>query len=114
MFNQPPVNANNESGNIDSKDENQPTEDESFLSCNQLLGFAVLQINTPSGQVVRKDEEELSNKNEKTENCHPSISGYISGYVDLPRRPFSRENTADVQNIAVPENTQRLFNVDIY
>ena len=59
------MNVNNENSNIDSVDENQLTGDASILSGNQLLGSAVSQINTPSSRVIRGDEEELSNKNEK-------------------------------------------------
>ena len=49
IFIQPQVNANKKNSEIDFVNENQPTEDASILSGNQLLGFAVLLINTPFG-----------------------------------------------------------------
>ena len=49
------MNANNENSNIDSGDKNQPTVDTIISSSNQQLCSAVLQINTPSGPVIRED-----------------------------------------------------------
>lgn len=39
-----------------------------------MLSSAVLQVNTLSGQVIRGDEEEQSNKNEKIDNCQSKAS----------------------------------------
>ena len=64
IFTQLPVDTNNEKIDIDSGDENQPTGDASILSGNLLLGSDVLQVNTPSGRIIKEDEEKLSNKNE--------------------------------------------------
>ena len=68
------MNTNNENGDIDSGNENQPIVDASILSGNQLSGSTVLQIITPFGGVMRGDEEKLSNKNEKIDNCQPKAS----------------------------------------
>ena len=68
------MNTNNENGDIDSGNENQAIVDGSILSGNQLSGSTVLQIITPFGGVMRGDEEKLSNKNEKIDNCQPKVS----------------------------------------
>ena len=64
-FIQPSVIANNQNSDTDSEGENQQTQNAGVLSANQLLGPVVLEINAPSGRVIRGDVEELSNKNEK-------------------------------------------------
>ena len=59
-----------------------------------MLSSAVLQINTPSGQVTRADEEDQSNKNEKIDNFqskarkqgktnNPYAHNWCHGYILL-------------------------------
>ena len=73
-FIQSSVIANNQNSDTDSEDENQRTQNAGVLSANQLLGPVVLEINTPSGRVIRGDVEELSNKNEKIGNCQSKVT----------------------------------------
>ena len=59
-----PVKSNDMNSDIDSGDENVADGDASFLSGNQLLGCAALEIKLTNGQVVRGKDDEKNRTND--------------------------------------------------